>query len=140
MFTHILFFFLSVINLEFASAGVLMTHRRAILSFRISRYGVSFFIFFLHQKETSHGIFIGDFPLEFTVMSRFTYNLSPNCSGKFHSFTRQGISLPLDRQSYSRRLLGLKFEAKTSPLNLAAPGRCQSLYIFLRISRDLCFY
>ena len=72
-------------------------------------------------------------------MSRFTYNLSPNYSGKFH-FTRQGISLPLDRQSYSRRLLGLKFEAKTSPLNLAAPGRCQSLYIFLRIRRDLCFY
>ena len=27
----------------------------------------------------------------------------------------------------------------TSPLNLPAPGRCQPLYISLRISRDLCF-
>ena len=56
--------------------------------------------------------------------------------------TRQGISLPSDRYSYGRRLLGLKFTASialTDPLNLPAPGRRQPLYISLRFSRDLCF-
>ena len=57
--------------------------------------------------------------------------------------TRQGISLPLDRYSYGRRLLGLKFTASialTDPLNLPAPGRRQLLYIVLRLSRNLCFW
>jgi len=51
----------------------------------------------------------------------------------------QGISLPLDRQNYSRRLLGFLVKANTFSINLAALGRRQSLYIFLRIRRDLCF-
>ncbi len=57
--------------------------------------------------------------------------------------TRQGISLPLDRYRYGRRLLGLKFTASialTDPLNLPAPGRRQLLYIVLRLSRNLCFW
>ena len=57
--------------------------------------------------------------------------------------TRQGISLPQDRYSYGRRLLGLKFTASialTDPLNLPAPGRRQLLYIVLRLSRNLCFW
>ena len=57
--------------------------------------------------------------------------------------TRQGISLPKDRYSYGRRLLGLKFTASialTDPLNLPAPGRRQLLYIVLRLSRNLCFW
>eukprot|EP01037_Dinobryon_pediforme_P017622 gene17622-17825_t len=41
--------------------------------------------------------------------------------------TRQGISLPLDRQSYSRRLLGLNFDAYTSPHYLTAPGSANIL-------------
>ena len=48
----------------------------------------------------------------------------------------------LDRYSYGRRLLGLRFVASqklTTPLNLPAPGRRQPLYITLRFSRDLCF-
>jgi len=49
----------------------------------------------------------------------------------------QGISLPLDRQSYSRRLLGVKVKAKTFSIKLAAPGRRQSLYFFFQICRDL---
>jgi len=53
--------------------------------------------------------------------------------------TRQGISLPLDRQCYSRRLLGFIFYATAYPSILPAPGRCQPLYIFFRISRGLCF-
>jgi len=52
----------------------------------------------------------------------------------------QGISLPLDRQGYSRRLLGVRVKAKTFSFNLAALGRRQSLYFFLQICRDLCFY
>jgi len=52
----------------------------------------------------------------------------------------QGISLPLDRQSYSRRLLGFLVKAKTSSIILAAPGRRQSLYIILQFCRDLWFY
>jgi len=51
----------------------------------------------------------------------------------------QGISLPLDRQSYSRRLLGVTVKAKTFSIKLAAPGRRQSLYFFFQIRRDLCF-
>ena len=41
--------------------------------------------------------------------------------------TRQGISLPYNRYSYGRRLLGLQFRASltlTPLLNLPAPGRC----------------
>ena len=56
--------------------------------------------------------------------------------------TRQGISLPQDRYSYGRRLLGLGFKASpklTSPLNLPAPGRRQPIYITLRFRIDLCF-
>ena len=53
--------------------------------------------------------------------------------------TRQGISLPLDRQSYGRRLLGFTIEAKTTIFYLTAPGRCQTLYIIFRFSRVLCF-
>ena len=56
--------------------------------------------------------------------------------------TRQGISLPEDRYSYGRRLLGLKFKASlalTSPLNLPAPGRRQPIYLTFRFRIDLCF-
>ena len=57
--------------------------------------------------------------------------------------TRQGISLPYDRYSYGRRLLGLEFKASTlsltSPLNLPAPGRRQPIYFTLRFRIDLCF-
>jgi len=53
--------------------------------------------------------------------------------------TRQGISLPLDRQGYGRRLLGFRLNANTFFVNLPAPGRCRTLYIILRFSRVLCF-
>ena len=47
------------------------------------------------------------------------------------------------RYSYGRRLLGLQFNASlavTSPLNLPAPGRCQAVYVVLRLSTALCFW
>ena len=37
------------------------------------------------------------------------------------------------------QMLPLSCDRMTSFLNLPAPGRCQSLYIDLRLSRDLCF-
>src|SRR5699024_5909635 len=33
----------------------------------------------------------------------------------------------------------LRTEVLTHPLNLPAPGRCQPLYVALRLRRDLCF-
>src|SRR5699024_8060813 len=56
--------------------------------------------------------------------------------------TRQGISLPYDRYSYARRLLGLRFSTSgrtlTHHLNLPAPGRCQPLYFaFLASQRPV---
>src|SRR5215472_610006 len=53
--------------------------------------------------------------------------------------TRQGISLPLDRYSYGRRLPGLRFRACTPPLNLPAPGRRQTLYVVLMTSQSPVF-
>ena len=56
--------------------------------------------------------------------------------------TWQGISLPEDRYSYGRRLLGLKFSpslALSDPLDLPAPGRRQLLYFSFRFCRNLCF-
>ena len=40
---------------------------------------------------------------------------------------------------YRGFILKLRSEELTSPFNLPAPGRCQSLYFILRFSRDLCF-
>ena len=36
-------------------------------------------------------------------------------------------------------ILGLRFNACTSPLNLPAPGRCHPIYIIFRFSIELCF-
>ena len=44
-----------------------------------------------------------------------------------------------DSYSYGRRLLGLQFEALTSPLNLPAPGRRQTLYVVLSTSQSPVF-
>src|SRR6218665_61498 len=54
--------------------------------------------------------------------------------------TRQGISLPEDRYSYGRRLLGLQSRACTPSFNLPAPGRRHTLYVHFRVCRVLCFY
>src|SRR3954466_12608892 len=54
--------------------------------------------------------------------------------------TRQGISLPEDRYSYGRRLPGLRFKACTSPLNLPAPGRRQTLYVVLDDFAEPCVF
>jgi len=43
----------------------------------------------------------------------------------------------LDRQSYSRRLLGFNLDAIASLFSFPAPDKRRSLYIFIKISRDL---
>src|ERR1700739_3021193 len=54
--------------------------------------------------------------------------------------TRQGISLPEDRYISGRRLPGLRFKACTSPLNLPAPGRRQTLYVILSDFAEPCVF
>ena len=54
------------------------------------------------------------------------------------------VTTTITPYSYGRRLPGLQISASppkrlTHPFNLPAPGRCQSLYVVLRLSRDLCF-
>lgn len=51
----------------------------------------------------------------------------------------QGISLPLDCQSYNRRLRVVGLPAATGHLPITAPGRRQWEYIPLRVSTHLCF-
>ena len=56
--------------------------------------------------------------------------------------TRQGISRPEDRYSYGRRLPGLRFAASlmlTTPRDLPAPGRRQTLYVVLRLQQSPVF-
>lgn len=55
--------------------------------------------------------------------------------------TRQGISLPLDRQSYGRRYLRILFEAfkNTSPITYTTLGRCQTQYISSSLWQSLVF-
>ena len=67
-----------------------------------------------------------------------------------HYTIRAGRNLPDKEFRYLRtvivtyrRLPGLQFKASlamTSPLNLPAPGRCQAVYGFFRISTALCFW
>ena len=81
-----------------------------------------------------------DYNFTESVVETVPKSLRLSCGSEL---TRQGISLPYDRYSYGRRLLGLKITASialTDPLNLPAPGRRQLLYIVLRLSRNLCFW
>jgi hypothetical protein len=67
--------------------------------------------------------------------SRYTIRAGRNLPDKEFRYLR-------DRYSYGRRLLGLRFNASpkiTSPLNLPAPGRCQSIYGVFRLRIDMCF-
>ena len=66
-------------------------------------------------------------------------SLRPSCGSEL---TRQGFSLPKDRYSYGRGLLGLRFAPSltlSTPLNLPAPGRRQPLYFALRFAETCVF-
>ena len=78
-------------------------------------------------------------------------SLSPSLRQRPNRYAiRAGRNLPDKEFRYLRTVIvtaavywgfGLKLlpHGMTSPLNLPAPGRRQSLYIVLRLSRDLCF-
>ena len=87
----------------------------------------------------------------------FTVNaLSPSSSSRqypYHYSIRAGQNLPDKEFRYLRTVIVTAavhwgFSSKlpsgypelTSPVNLLALGRCQPLYVALRLSRDLCFW
>ncbi len=84
----------------------------------------------------------------FTDTSISLCSRSRQCSIRYT--IRAGRNLPDKEFRYLRTVIvtaavywgfisKLRTEVLTSPFNLPAPGRCQSLYFVLRLSRDLCF-
>ena len=85
------------------------------------------------------------------IFTGMSISLSPwlrQCSHRYA--IRAGRNLPEKEFRYLRTVIvtaavyrgfisKLRTEVLTSPFNLPAPGRCQSLYFILRFSRDLCF-
>ena len=69
--------------------------------------------------------------------SRYAFRAGRNLPDKEFRYLRTVIVTAAIHQGFSSKLppYGL-----TSPVNLLALGRCQPLYIALRLSRDLCFW
>ena len=67
---------------------------------------------------------------------RYTIRAGRNLPDKEFRYLRTVI---VTAAVYRGFILKLRSEELTSPFNLPAPGRCQSLYFILRFSRDLCF-
>jgi len=80
--------------------------------------------------------------LDFTrvILETVKKSLHHSCTS---SIKWQGISLPLDRQSYSRRLLRIKkyifYYKKHILLYLKVPGRCQIQYFIIAILQNPVF-
>ena len=68
--------------------------------------------------------------------NRYTIRAGRNLPDKEFRYLRTVI---VTAAVYRGFILKLRSEELTSPFNLPAPGRCQSLYFVLRLSRDLCF-
>jgi len=72
--------------------------------------------------------------------SRYTIRAGRNLPDKEFRYLRTVIVTAAVYRGFDSKLLqSRKQERITPPLNLPAPGRCQSLYIALRLGRDLCF-
>ena len=71
--------------------------------------------------------------------SRYTIRAGRNLPDKEFRYLRTVIVTAAVYQGFGSELLLLKNRRITPSLNLPAPGRCQSLYIVFRLSRDLCF-
>ena len=70
---------------------------------------------------------------------RYTIRAGRNLPDKEFRYLRTVIVTA----AVGRRLLGLRFAASpklTTPLDLPAPGRCQSIYFPLLVRIDLCFW
>jgi len=70
--------------------------------------------------------------------SRFTIRAGRNLPDKEFRYLRTVIVTAAVYWGFGSELLSDESEI-TRPLDLPAPGRCQSLYIALRLGRDLCF-
>ena len=70
--------------------------------------------------------------------SRYTIRAGRNLPDKEFRYLRTVIVTAAVYWGFSSTLLLHKCKI-THPLNLPAPGRCQSLYFALRLGRDLCF-
>ena len=70
--------------------------------------------------------------------SRYTIRAGRNLPDKEFRYLRTVIVTAAVYRGFSSELLPA-CAGMTHPLNLPAPGRCQSLYIVLRLGRDLCF-
>ena len=68
--------------------------------------------------------------------NRYTIRAGRNLPDKEFRYLRTVI---VTAAVYRGFILKLRSKELTSPFNLPAPGRCQSLYFILRFSRDLCF-
>ena len=69
--------------------------------------------------------------------SRYTIRAGRNLPDKEFRYLRTVIVTAAVYRGFNspRR----KLNKLTDPLNLPAPGRCQPLYVLLRVCRDLCF-
>ena len=68
--------------------------------------------------------------------SRYAIRAGRNLPDKEFRYLRTVIVTAAVHRGFGSKL---RTEVLTNPLNLPAPGRRQSLYIHLRVSRDLCF-
>ena len=69
--------------------------------------------------------------------SRYTIRAGRNLPDKEFRYLRTVIVTAAVYRGFDSVLLHYWI---TPPLNLPAPGRCQALYIFFRISKALCFW
>ncbi len=70
--------------------------------------------------------------------SRYTIRAGRNLPDKEFRYLRTVIVTAAVYWGFDSGLRNDKSKL-TPPLNLPAPGRCQSLYVALRLSRDMCF-
>jgi hypothetical protein len=68
--------------------------------------------------------------------TRYTIRAGRNLPDKEFRYLRTVIVTAAVHRGFDSKLHP---EGLTSPLNLPAPGRCQPLYVGLRLGRDLCF-
>ena len=63
-----------------------------------------------------------------------------NLPDKEFRYLRTVIVTAAVHWGFNSNLRAIDLRPLSSPLNLPALGRCQPLYIVLRLSRDLCFW
>ncbi len=71
--------------------------------------------------------------------SRYTIRAGRNLPDKEFRYLRTVIVTAAVYRGFNSELRTYKY-ALTLPLNLPAPGRCQTLYFLLRVCRVLCFW